>query len=107
VRATVVRSSLADAKRAGVQELANVGGIVRDEDGVAIGDAWVAVPSLGRMATSGADGRFRLARVPPGVHDVRVRDGAGREAVVQLEVPGGPLDVVLNAPAAAAGRRTR
>lgn len=101
VRSTVIRSSLQEAKRAGVQEFVNVGGIVRDEDGAAVADAWVAVLSQGRMATSGADGRFRLTRIPPGTHDVRVRDGDGREAVVALEVPGEPLDVVLTAPAGA------
>lgn len=107
VRSAVVRSSLAGAKRAGVQELVTVGGIVRREDGEAVADAWVAVVSQGRMATSGADGRFRLTRVPPGTHDVRVRDGDGREAVVSLAVPGGPLDVVLTAPAAAGGGRRK
>lgn len=80
---------------------------MRDEDGEAVADAWVAVLSQGRMATSGADGRFRLTRMAPGTHEVRVRDGDGREAVVSLEVPGGPLDVVLSAPAAAGGRRKR
>ncbi len=101
VRSTIVRSSLAGSKRAGVQELANVGGVVCDEDGEAVADAWVALVSQGRMATSGADGRFRLTRVPAGTHDVRVRDGDGREAVVALEVPGEPLNVVLTAPAGA------
>ncbi|HVL95528.1 MAG TPA: carboxypeptidase-like regulatory domain-containing protein, partial [Solirubrobacteraceae bacterium] len=95
VRSTIVRTSLAEARRAGVQELAHLGGVVVDDGGEAVADAWIAVPDLGRLATSGADGRFRLPRVPPGVHEVRVRDGAGREAVVEVEIPGGPLDVVL------------
>jgi hypothetical protein len=104
VRSTVVRSSLAESKHAGVQELANLGGLVVDAEGAAVADAWVAVTSLGRMAMSGADGRFRLPRVPPGVHEVRVRDREGREAVVELEVPGGPLDVVLGGSGARAER---
>jgi hypothetical protein len=97
VRSTVVRSSLADARRSGVQELATVGGIVRDADGEPVADAWIAVPGLARLATSGADGRFRLPRVPSGAHEVRVRDAGGREATIELEVPGGPLDIVLTA----------
>jgi len=107
VRSAVMRTSLADAPRAGVQELATVGGIVRDEDGEPVADAWVAVPGLARLATSGEDGRFRLARVPRGTHEVRVRDGDGREGSAVVEVPGGPLDVVLKAAAAAGGRRKR
>ncbi len=109
VRSTLVRTGLADSKRAGVQELAHVGGVVRDEDGAPVGDAWVAVPQLARFATSGADGRFRLPRVPPGVHEVRVRDAEGREATAQVQVPGGPLDVTLTAAAtsAAGARGTR
>ena len=95
VRSTLVRTSLADARRAGVQELAHVGGVVLDSAGAAVADAWVAVTDLGRVAMSDADGRFRLPRMPPGVHEVRVRDREGREAVVEVEVPGGPLDVVL------------
>ena len=50
---------------------------------------------------SGIDGRFRLPRMPPGTHEVRVRDRDGREATVELKVPGGVLDVVLGAPAKA------
>ena len=105
VRSTVVRTSLAESRRAGVQELANVGGTVCDEDGEPVADAWVAVPQLARLATSGADGRFRLAHVPPGVHEVRVRDRDGREATAALEVPGGPLDLVLQARAAGGSRK--
>ena len=101
VRSTLVRTSLAESKRAGVQELANVGGTVCDADGEPVADAWVAVPQLARLAASDADGRFRLTRVPPGKHEVRVRDRDGREAVAELEVPGGPLDVVLGASARA------
>jgi hypothetical protein len=95
VRSTVLRTGVAEAKRAGVQELATVGGTVRDEDGETVADAWIAVPQLARMATSSEDGRFRLARVPSGTYEVRVRDGDGREGTAELSVPGGPLDLVL------------
>ena len=104
VRSTLVRTALADARRAGVQELAHVGGLVVDGDGAPVGDAWVAAPGLGRLATSGADGRFRLTRVPPGVHEVRVRGRDGREAAVEVQVPGEPLDVVLGGSRSKSGR---
>lgn len=99
VRSTTIRAVLAEHPRGGVQELAHVGGVVRDEDGEPVADAWVAVPSLARLATSDAQGRFRLPRIPPGTHEVRVRDRDGREAAVDLAVPGEPLDVTLTAAA--------
>ncbi|HWC27507.1 MAG TPA: Pvc16 family protein [Solirubrobacteraceae bacterium] len=95
VRTTVVRSGLAESRRAGLQELAHLGGVVRDADGEPVADAWIAVPQLARLTTSGRDGRFRLSRIPPGTHDVRVRGADGREASVEIEVPGAALDVVL------------
>jgi hypothetical protein len=97
VRAMTLRTALADAPRAGVLELSHIGGVVRDADGDAVADAWIAVPQLGRLAFSDADGHFRVPRVPPGTHDVRVRDRDGGETTVEVTVPGAPLDVVLAA----------
>jgi len=105
VRSVGVRTGLADRPRAAMQELTHVGGTVTGEDGEPVADAWVVVPGLARMATSDEHGRFRLARVPPGTHEVRVRDRDGRESTAELEVPGGPLDVTLPAPASRGGRR--
>ncbi|MEA2151529.1 MAG: hypothetical protein QOD69_3359 [Solirubrobacteraceae bacterium] len=105
VRATTIRTGLADRPRGAMQELAHIGGIVRDEDGAPVADAWVVAPALARMAVSDADGHFRLARVPPGTHDVRVRDRDGRETGAELTAPGAPLDIVL--PGLAAGDRRR
>jgi hypothetical protein len=85
--------------------MANIGGIVRDADGAPAADAWVAVTSLGRITASGADGRFRLARVPKGSHEVRVRGRDGSQATVEVQVPAQTLNVVLGAPAKAGGRR--
>jgi hypothetical protein len=101
VRTMTLRTQLSDHPRGGIQELAHVGGIVTDEDGEPVADAWVAVPLLGRMAMSAANGRFRVPRVPPGTHEVRVRDRDGREATVEVKVPGELLDVVLKAAAKA------
>jgi hypothetical protein len=94
VRTMTVRTGMKDPRR-GVQELSHVGGIVRDADGAPVADAWVAVPDLGRMATSNADGRFRIPRVAPGTYEVHVRDRDGREATAEVTVPSGTLDVVL------------
>jgi len=101
VRTTTIRTSLAEARRAGVQEMSTVGGIVRDEDGLPVADAWIAVPQLARVAMSGADGRFKLPRMTPGDHEVRVRDRDGREATLLVRVPTQMLDVVIAAPAKA------
>jgi hypothetical protein len=81
-----------------VQELSNLGGIVRDSDGEPVADAWVALHELGKIASSGEDGRFRLGRVPTGSYEVRVRDRDGREATVGVKVPAEQLDVVIGAP---------
>ena len=105
VRATTIRTGLADRPRGAMQELSHIGGTVVDEDGEPVADAWVAVPGLARMALSDGAGRFRLPRVPAGTHEVRVRDRDGRECSAQLAVPGAPLDVTLPAPATSGDRR--
>jgi Carboxypeptidase regulatory-like domain len=79
------------------QELSNVGGIVHDAGGSPVAGAWVTLAELGKVATAGDDGRFRLTRVPTGSHEVRVRDREGREATVEVRVPSEPVDVVLGA----------
>ena len=105
VRTTTVRTGLADRPRREMQELSHIGGIVTDEDGEPVADAWIAVPGLARLALSDERGHFRVPRVPPGTHEVRVRDRDGREATAQVDVPGGRLDVTLAAPAASGVRR--
>jgi hypothetical protein len=105
VRSTTIRTGLADRPRGAMQEFAHIGGTVTGEDGEPVADAWIAVPALARLGTSDARGQFRLARIPPGTHEVRVRDRDGRECSVELEVPGAPLDVTLPAPAASGDRR--
>ena len=101
MRSATVRTALKERPRDDVQELSNVGGIVRDADGEPVADAWVALHELGKISTSGDDGRFRFARVPTGSYDVRVRDRDGREATVEVKVPAEPVDVVLGAAAKA------
>jgi len=105
VRATTIRTGLSERRGFDVQELSNVGGIVTDADGEPVGDAWIAVPELGRLALSSGDGHFRLPRVPSGTHEVRVRGRDGGEATVNVKVPGEALDVVLGAAAKAGKKR--
>ncbi|MBA3746615.1 MAG: DUF4255 domain-containing protein [Solirubrobacterales bacterium] len=107
VRAMSLRTGILERPGHDVQEMANVGGIVRDASGAPVADAWVAVTTLGRFATSGPDGRFRLRRVPPGSHEVRVRGRDGSEATVGVRVPTEVLNVVLSAPAKAGGGAKR
>jgi hypothetical protein len=97
VRTMTLRTALADMPRAGVQELSHIGGIVRDPDGDPVADAWIAVPQLGRLALSDVAGHFRIPRVPPGEHELRVRGRDGDEATVSMKVPGASLNVVLGA----------
>ncbi len=104
VRTTTVRTALMDRPRATMQELSNVGGIVRDDSGELVADAWIAIPDLGRLAMSDENGRFKVPRMPHGEHEVRVRDREGREATVEAQVPGGMLDIELKAPAKAGKR---
>lgn len=99
VRSVRMRSMLADRPKGAVHEMAHIGGVVRDPDGEPVADAWVTVTNLGRIVTSDEEGRFRLSRITPGEHEVRIRDEEGRQATVTLEVPGAPLDVVLKAKA--------
>ncbi len=105
VRTMSLRTGILERPGHDVQELANVGGIVRDADGAPVADAWIAVTTLGRLAASGPDGRFRLRRVPPGTHEVRVRGRDGSEAVVEARVPTEMLNVVLGAPAKTGAKR--
>jgi hypothetical protein len=103
VRTVTMRTGLGDRPRPGaVEEMAHVGGVVRDADGAPVSDAWIAVAQLGRLALSGPDGRFRIPRGPRGTHEVRVRGRDGLESVVEVEVPGQMLDVVLGGAAATA-----
>jgi hypothetical protein len=97
VRTMTLRTAIADMPRAGVQELSHIGGIVRDPDGDPVADAWIAVPQLGRLALSDVAGHFRIPRVPPGEHELRVRGRDGDEATVSMKVPGASLNVVLGA----------
>jgi hypothetical protein len=90
VRAQTLR--LADRAGGTVSELHRFGGTVADGEAPAAG-AWVALPELGLLATTGDDGRFLFNRVPPGRHTIVARTRDGGEATASVQVPGGRADL--------------
>jgi hypothetical protein len=92
--ATLITRSL-DRPRAIATELHHLGGRVLGADGQPVADAWVVVPSLGRIAPTDHEGRFRLGPIPSGTHDCEVRTSDGRNGSATAEVPGPPLDIEL------------
>ncbi|PTL58296.1 hypothetical protein C7Y72_00850 [Paraconexibacter algicola] len=98
VRTTTIVTRSSDNRRAVATEFHALGGTVRDGDGEPVPDAWVAVPTLGKVASTDEDGRFRLPRLAPGPLEIEVRDREGRTATVETTVPGAPVDLVVSAP---------
>jgi hypothetical protein len=70
-----------------VEELQRVDGIVVDDDGQPIPDAWLALPDIGKWAQSAGDGRFSFQGVPLGSHRCRVRADDGSEGEASLVMP--------------------
>ena len=95
VRTQTVTTRLADGPARAIVEMHRFGGTVADKDGAPIGGAWVALPELGLLATSGPDGRFRFDRVPSGSHALVVRAPDGGEAKADVDVPGSKADLVI------------
>ncbi len=75
-------------------ELHRARGRVRTAAGAGVADAWVALPGLGRLASTDAQGYFGLERVPPGSHDCVARLADGTEIEGQLVVPGAGVELV-------------
>jgi hypothetical protein len=91
-----------------VTELHRVGGHVADGDGEPLADAWITLPDLGRWGSSDANGRFMIARVPPGEHRCVARTRGGDEMETTLTVPGGRVELLVGPGAAkprAGGKR--
>jgi hypothetical protein len=68
---------------------------VRGCDGEPVADAWVALPDLGRFASTNQDGQFMFDRMRHGDHRVLARTAAGEEASGTATVPGGGVDLEL------------
>jgi hypothetical protein len=97
VRTQTVRTLNRDAPVSTMTELHRIGGRVLDPEGQPIVNAWVALPDAGRWTATGADGRFRIDRVPAGEHRAVVRTVDAQEVDASVTVPGAPPDIVLGA----------
>jgi Pvc16 N-terminal domain/Carboxypeptidase regulatory-like domain len=76
-------------------ELHRVGGRVADGDGEPLAEAWITLPDLGRWGSSDGDGRFMIARVPPGEHRCVARTRGGDQTETTLTVPGGAVELLV------------
>ena len=94
VRTQTVRLELEGVRRT-MEEMQRFGGVVRDADGEPVADAWVALPDLGRVASSDREGRFIFDGIRSGDHKVAARTAAGEEASGMATVPGGGVDLEL------------
>lgn len=74
-------------------------GRVLDLSGQPVREVAVVVERTGALATTGADGRYCLERLPPGAHEVAVLGSSGRRQVRSVLVESGrpaKADVVLD-----------
>jgi Pvc16 N-terminal domain/Carboxypeptidase regulatory-like domain len=95
VRSQTVRLGIKDGPARTFEELHRFGGVVRDRDGEPVANAWVALPDLGRFASTDQEGRFTVDGMRPGEHRVLARTAAGEEASGTATVPGGGVDLEL------------
>jgi hypothetical protein len=95
VRSQTVRLGLRDGGPRTIEELHRFGGVVRDKDGEPVADAWVALPDLGRLASTDRDGQFIFDGMRPGDYKVMARTATGEEASGTASVPGGGVDLEL------------
>lgn len=102
VRTQTVRMRDKDGGRsASIEEMHRFGGVVLDEDGEPVENAWVVVERGGFAVTDSA-GRFRFDRLNPGSYRVTARGPDGREGESTMSVPGGGVDITLTAAKAGA-----
>ncbi|MGH2946288.1 MAG: Pvc16 family protein [Solirubrobacteraceae bacterium] len=104
VRTQTISQRLSDGPARTITEMHRFGGTVAGKDGEPIAGAWVALPDLGLLATSGPDGRFIFNRVGQGEHKLVVRTRDGGEAEAQVQVPGKKADLVVGAAARKKGK---
>jgi Pvc16 N-terminal domain/Carboxypeptidase regulatory-like domain len=97
VRTQTISSRLSDGPARTITEMHRFGGTVADKEGAPVAGAWVALPDLGLLATSNAEGRFLFNRVGAGTHKLHVRTRDGGEAETEVQVPGTKVDVVIGA----------
>jgi len=95
VRVQTMRTAIKDGPRRTMLELHRIGGKVHDDDGDAVENAWVVAPELGLWASTDAEGKFLLTRVPDGKLSLVARTMDGGEARTSIDVPGGAADMVI------------
>ncbi|MEA2132158.1 MAG: hypothetical protein QOC68_67 [Solirubrobacteraceae bacterium] len=95
VRTQTVNLGIQDGPRRTFEELQRFGGVVRDAAGEPVANAWVALPDLGRFASTNQEGQFTFDRMRAGTHRVLARTAAGEEATGTATVPGGGVDLEL------------
>jgi hypothetical protein len=95
VRTQTVHLGVKDGPARTFEELQRFGGVVRDEDGEPVANAWVALPDLGRFASTDREGRFVFDAMRPGQHRVLARTATGEEASGTASVPGRGVDLEL------------
>jgi hypothetical protein len=95
VRTQTVRLRNADNPAGVVAESHRIGGVVRDDDGEPVADAWVALVDHGALAVTDREGRFRFDRMTAGTYRCRVRTADGAEGEAQFALPGGRADITV------------
>lgn len=80
--------------RGGPEELVQIAGAVRDEEGNVLADAEVSVSQHAYATTTDAGGRFSLAGLPAGAYTL-VAEEDGRRVTRQVQVPGDDYDLRL------------
>lgn len=108
VRTQTIRVRDIDAPRATIEETHRIGGTVTNADGEPLADAWVMMPDGNGFAVTDEDGRFLVERLRSGSHRFVARAPDGTEGEVEVDVPSGPVDLVVGEKAAKpAARRKR
>jgi Pvc16 N-terminal domain/Carboxypeptidase regulatory-like domain len=97
VRTQTVTQRLSDGPARTITEMHRFGGTVANDNGEPVAGAWVALPGLGLLASTNADGRFIFNRVGQGTHEVVVRTREGDEATAEVQIPGAKVDLVIGA----------
>jgi len=97
VRTQTLRMRNLDGGRASVEDLHRLRGVVRDADGVPVPDAWLVIIGGHGWVAADDEGEFVIGPMRAGTHRLRARAPDGREGEVDVEVPGGPTDVVVGA----------
>lgn len=96
VRVQTLRMRNTDGGRASVEDLHRLNGVVRGADGEPVADAWVVLLRGPGWVAADEQGRFVIGPLRAGTHRLRARAPDGREAEVDVVVPGPLADVIVD-----------